>query len=51
MRRVVVFAVWDFSMAVSAGSELKDDSWEMSEVQRQEAVATAVTAEAMLRMK
>ena len=51
MRKAVVFAVWDSSTAVSAGSELKDDSWKTSEVQRREAVATTVTVEAMLRMK
>ena len=51
MRRAVVFAVWDSSMAMSAGLEPKDDGWEISEVQRREAVATTVMAEAMLRMK
>ena len=51
MRREVVFAVWDSSMAVFAGLELKENDWVTSEVQQRKAATTAVTAEAMLRMK
>ena len=38
-------------MTAAAGSEPKDDDWKTLEVQRQEAVAIVVTAEAMLRME
>ena len=51
MTRVVVCAVWDSSTVAAVGSEPKDNIWKTSKVQRQEAAATVVTAEVMLRME
>ena len=51
MQRAVVFVVWNSSTMAAASLEPKDDGWKTSEVQRREAVTTAVMVEAMLRME
>ena len=51
MTRTVVCAVWDSSTAAAIGLKPKDNGWKTSEVQRQEATATVVMAEAMLRIE
>ena len=51
MTRTVVCAVWDSSTAAATGPKPKDNGWKTSEVQRQEAAATVVMAEVMLRIE
>ena len=46
---VVVCAVWNSLTKTPASPEPKDDGWMMLEVQRREAVAAIVMAEAMLK--
>ena len=51
MTRAVFCSVLDSSTTTAAGPKSEDDSWKMSEVQRREAAATVVMAEAMLRVQ
>ena len=47
----MICAVLDSSATAAIGSELEDNGWKTSEVQRREAVVTVVMVEAMLRVE
>ena len=51
MTRAVICVMLDSSTIAAAGPEPEDNGWKMSEVQRREAAATVVMAEAMLRVQ
>ena len=50
MTRAVICAVLDSLTTAATGPEPEDNGWKMSKVQRREAVATVMMAEAMLRV-